>query len=200
MRRCGKRYATAEAAARSKRGRQPGATPERCVDPKCGGWHLPKPSPARAGRGSMRAAVAVVLAGQATVAEAAREHDVDPVRLDDAAWDAVKLVVLERDSYTCQVTGELAVDVHHIIRRGIGGTADPVIAYGTANLVSVSRAEHDRCHAKDPELYERGFWRWSTEKPGAVPIKVPGPFGSTQSLWLLPNGKVSVTSPAEAAA
>ena len=160
----------------------------------------PKPGKPRARRGAMQAAVAQVLAGECTVAQAAREHDVDPARLDDAAWEAVKKAVLERDSYTCQVSGGLAVDVHHIIRRGIGGSADPVIAYGTANLVSVSRAEHDRCHAKDPELYERGFWRWSTEKPGAVPIKVPGPFGSYQELWLLPNGKVSVTGPAEAAA
>jgi hypothetical protein len=147
----------------------------------------------------MAAAVAMVLAAECTVTQAAREHQVDPGRLDDAAWDGAKLVVLERDGRTCRACGELAVDVHHIIRRGIGGTADPVVAFGTVNLVALCRADHDLCHAKDPGMYERGFWRWTTETPGVVPVRVPGPFGSYQSLWLLADGEVSVTDPAVAA-
>lgn len=199
MRRCGKRYATAEAAARSKRAIVQGWTPEPCPDVTCGGFHLAKPSPSRAAPGSMAAAVAALLAGECTVAQGAREHQVDPGRLDDAAWDAAKLLTLERDAWTCRADGERAADVHHIIRRGTGGTDDPVIAFGTVNLVALCRACHELCHAKDPGLYERGFWRWSTEKPGAVPIRVPGPFG-LMPLWLMPDGKVTGTDPAEVAA
>lgn len=196
MRRCGKRYATPEAASRSKNWQQ-GMTPVAC---RCGGWHLPKPPASRAGHGSMQAAVTLVLTGQATVAQAARELEVDPERLELKAAAEFRRTCLERDSYTCQECGELATEVQHRVARGMGGTADPLVAFGLANGVSLCAASHRLAEARDEGLHDRGFWLWQTENPAAVPVKVPGPFGSFQSLWLLPNGEVTGTPPSEVAA
>ena len=163
------------------------------------GRHAAGPKP-RARRGAMQAAVSLVLAGECTVAQAARQHDVDPDRLDDQADAEFRRLVLERDSYTCQECGELATEVQHRVARGMGGTANPRIAFGRANGVSMCRRSHRLAEARDEGLYARGFWLWQTQDPETVPVKVPGPFGSFQSLWLLPNGEVTGTDPAEAAA
>ena len=159
-----------------------------------------KRSTPRARPGSMRSAVVQVLAGGVTIAEAAREHDVDPGRLWDRAWAEAKRVVMDRDHWTCGACGELAVDVHHRYRRGSGGTSDTSVSLSFSNLIGLCRADHDLAHAKDPGLRDRGFWLRADQKPSEVPVKVPGPFGSYQSLWLLPNGEYSLTSPSEVAA
>jgi hypothetical protein len=150
----------------------------------------------RARPGAMRAAVTLVLAGQATVAQAARECSVDPGRLDARAWTEVKAVVMERDHWTCQASGNRAVDVHHRIRRGTGGTADPVTAFGTVNLVALSRAMHDRCHAEDEEMRDRGFQLRTTQDPATMPVLVADEYGN-ELRWLLAGGGVSLTDPYE---
>jgi hypothetical protein len=156
------------------------------------------PAP-RAMPGAMKAAVTLVLAGQATVAQAARECSVDPGRLDARAWTEVKAVVMERDNWTCQASGNRAVDVHHRVRRGIGGTDNPVIAFGTVNLVALSRAAHDRCHAEDQEMRDRGFQLRTTQDPAAVPVRVAAEYGE-ELRWLLAGGGVSLNCPLEVAA
>jgi len=39
----------------------------------------------------------------------------------DAAWSRVRLVVLDRDGWTCQVCGDLADQVDHVIPLAAGG-------------------------------------------------------------------------------
>ena len=48
--------------------------------------------------------------------------------------------VLKRDNYTCQITGEPAVDLHHILFKSLGGNNT---AY---NLISLSRRGHNMPH------------------------------------------------------
>ena len=156
----------------------------------------PKP---RARRGSMSAAVALVLAGEATVAQAARQCEVDADRLAKRAWTVVKGVVMERDNWTCAAGPERAVDVHHRQPKGMGGSADPVIAFGAVNLIGLCREHHDLCHAEDPEMGRRGFMLKPEQDPAETPVYVRSEWGC-ERFWLLPGGGLSRTGPGKAEA
>jgi hypothetical protein len=153
----------------------------------------PKAAP-RARRGSMSAAVALVLAGQATVAQAARECEVDAGRLYDRAWSEVKLIVRNRDLWSCAWCGELAGDVHHRVRRGSGGSSDPNVSHSPANLVCLCRRDHDRAHAKDEDMHDRGLWLTTDQDPAEVPVYVRSEWGY-ERYWLTADGGLSRTSP-----
>jgi hypothetical protein len=195
-----KGYATPELAARSKAAGLLGAyLDENCP---CGKVHVkqaktPKaeaPARLRAKPGSMTAAVALVLAGEVTVAGAARRCEVDPAKLDARAWAVVKADVLEFFSWTCLACGEMACDVHHRVRRGTGGTADPVIAFGRVNLAPLCRHDHDRCHAGNPEMLDRGFQLRTVQDPARVPVGIATEYGQ-QRTWLLASGGISLADP-----
>lgn len=155
--------------------------------------------PVRARRGSMAAAVALVLAGQATVAQAARQYEVDPDGLDKAAWTRAKQIVRERDSWACAECGGLACDVHHRVRRGSGGTGNPAIEFSPANLICLCRPDHNRAHAKDEGMRERGLWLTTDQNPADEPVYVRSEWGR-ERFWLLSNGKLSRADPRRAAA
>lgn len=40
-------------------------------------------------------------------------------------WQRIRLIVLERDGYTCRMCGKPARSVDHIIPRALGGTHEP---------------------------------------------------------------------------
>ncbi len=74
----------------------------------------------------------------------------------DARWDRLRVVILQRDSYLCQVclhakpsriTAAAAVD--HIVCKARNGTDDP------SNLRAICRA----CHLKKT-LFDSGKKRW----------------------------------------
>ena len=59
----------------------------------------------------------------------------------------VRLAVLERDHYQCQVCGTTnQLQLHHWVFRSAGGGHD------AANLVTVCAADHNRIHARTIEI------------------------------------------------
>jgi hypothetical protein len=209
MRRCGKRYATLDAAQRSKAGRREGAESSRCPF-GCGGFHVQKPvvapGPAKADRprspnGSVKAAVCLVLAGQSTVAQAARITGANPESVEDAAWATATQLVRDRDSETCLNCGHLGTDVHHRQRRGMGGTADPVIAFGMVNLALLCAPCHRLAHKADkPEMAVKGYRLETWQDPGAEAVTLFSEIGPGESVWLRPDGGYADVSPLAGAA
>jgi hypothetical protein len=194
-----KGYPDLDAAMRSKAAGFPGAVIDDQCPCKLVHVRLPKEPkvkvPAqRAKPGALTAAVALVLAGESTVAEAARQFGCDPAKVDDLAWVEVRSAVFEFWSWTCLNCAELAQDVHHRLPKGAGGTSDPLIAFGRANTCPLCRRCHDLAHKLDPDLIDRGFLLTTDQDPAEVPVYVRSEWGY-ERYWLLPNGETSRTSP-----
>ena len=56
--------------------------------------------------------------------------------------------VFKRDNYICQITGEPAVDTHHILFKSLGGNNT---AY---NLISLSRRGHEFPHKEGKKWFK----------------------------------------------
>lgn len=147
----------------------------------------------------MSAPLAMVLAAEATVAQAARIHGVDPDALERLAWETVKAAVMERDGYRCQYSGVPATDVQHRVARGMGGTADPKIAFGMANLVAMSREAHELAEKRGERMNRYGYWLRRTQDPELEPVITFTPSGWVP-VWLTSGGGRSYEPPAERAA
>ena len=205
---CGRRRFTSVITAEKAVGKGAAGTPGECRRGGLVHWHLNPPAPdlatpdrPRSPKGSVRAAVVLVLDRRCTVAQAARSTGANPESVEAAAWAAVKQLVLERDSYTCLYSGRAAVDVHHRVRRGMGGTADPVIAFGLANLVSLSRAAHDLAHkADDPEMADKGYRLETWQDPVMVPLVLFSETGPGAHVWLTADGSYVIRPQAAGAA
>lgn len=156
------------------------------------------PAP-RAAPGHMRAAVAMVLAGERTVADAAREFSVDPSRLEKAAAAEFRRVVMERDSYTCLGDGAPAVDVQHRVARGMGGTSDPAIGFSPANGCGLCRSCHALCETRDEGMHARGLWLSQHQDPAEFPVFVLAEYG-IEARYLLADGTYTLTDPREVVA
>jgi hypothetical protein len=200
---CGRRRFASGITAEKAVGKGAAGTPEEC---RRGGrlhWHLKPAAPVpvagdrpRSPKGSVRTAVTLVLDRWYTVAQAARSTGAFPESVEDAAWAAVKQLVRERDSYTCLNCGHAGTDVHHRVRRGMGGTADPVIAFGMANLVLLCRPCHRLAHkTDDPEMASRGYRLDTSQDPAAEPLMIHSEFGSGMTVRLTPGGAYSEASP-----
>lgn len=98
---------------------------------------------------SVPEAVALVLAGQETVAAAARIAGADPVSIEALAWEMAKKQVHERDCGSCLACLAAGTDVHHRVRRACGPGADPVIAFGFANTALLCRPCHLKASPKE---------------------------------------------------
>jgi hypothetical protein len=154
---------------------------------------------------AIAAAVAAVLAGTSTVAQAAREAGADPDAVETLAWDRAKQLTRERDGGLCLACGRLADDVHHRQRRGMGGTDDPVIAFGLVNLVCLCRMHHDLCHRyKDTDagqhMRAHGYWLETWEDPALTPLLIVSEHGSGMRVWLSAAGPYLIDAPEGAAA
>lgn len=95
-------------------------------------------------------------------------------------------------------------EVQHIICRGSGGTSLPEInSVRNGTLLCGSGALRTGCHGKaedrDPEMYERGFWRKHGEKVGACPLMLHGRDGGF-TRWLTADGGYSAEPPQDGAA
>lgn len=53
----------------------------------------------------------------------------------------------------------------------MGGTSDPEVSYGLANLVSLCRTCHAWVHAHPAKSYEQGWLVHSWNDPEDVPVK-----------------------------
>lgn len=85
-------------------------------------------------------------------------------------WEQARSAALRRDEYTCTRCSKPATDAHHRKVKGMGGTSDPEIAIGAANLVSLCRDCHSWCHAHPAEAYRLGFLVHSWDSPEKVSI------------------------------
>lgn len=151
-------------------------------------------------RGARAAALSEVLACRATVAEASRVYGCSRQALEEACRKAVQVAVMKRDGWTCQNCGHAACDVQHRIRRGMGGTSDPRIAFGMCNLVALCRPCHDKAERKrDAEMHANGFWLETDQDPAAEPVAALTPSGRVLR-WPLADGTYSVTAPEGVAA
>jgi hypothetical protein len=66
---------------------------------------------------------------------------------------------------------------------------------GASNGALLSIAAHALCEARDPEMYEMGFWRYVSDPPG--PIMLHGSSGSRLLVWLTDSGEYAFESPGD---
>lgn len=88
-------------------------------------------------------------------------------------WESAKKTVRERDDWTCRKCAYPGSDVHHRLLRGMGGTSDPEVNTGLANLVTLCRFCHDYVHAHPAWSYVRGWLVHSWDKPEDIPLFLP---------------------------
>jgi len=100
-------------------------------------------------------------------------------------WEKTRKLVLARDCGKClRCLGE-ACDVHHRKPKGMGGTGDPDIAFGLANLISLCRDCHADIHAHPQREYLSGYLLHSWDSPEKTPLLIkPG----SVYMWLRPDG------------
>ena len=121
--------------------------------------------------------VAAVRAAEITIVQGARDVGCNANYLGRRVWEETRRDVLQRDGEQCAVCGERAGDVHHRRRRGSGGSRDPRIAYGWANLISLCRICHSWVHGNRAEAIEMGLVLEARDVPTEVPVRhaVHGP-------------------------
>lgn len=89
--------------------------------------------------------------------------------------------------------GRYGGEIQHIIARGSGGTSRPGIS-SIRNAALMCRPDHALAENRDPELYERGFWRCNAEEVGAAPLMLHGRDGGF-TRWLTEDGGYGTTPP-----
>ena len=109
----------------------------------------------------------------------------------DSRWESARRITLIRDGYKCLLCFEEATDVHHRRAKGMGGTSDPDVKYGLANLISLCRFHHSWVHGHVKESRQTGLIVPSWENPEDVPLTIkPGLFCAV----LTKDGDMKVTS------
>lgn len=66
-----------------------------------------------------------------------------------AAWRAARRAALMRDGYSCQICGQRAQEVHHLIELNENNVNDPSIALALDNLQSLCHDCHTRLTARE---------------------------------------------------
>lgn len=147
----------------------------------------------------MTAPLALVLSGEATVAQAARMHGCDPDRLEIFARVTVRAAVLARDGFRCQNCLRLAFDVKRRLRPGIDDRGDPKVVFGLSNVICLCAKCSDLADQRDEGMHLRGFQLKTGQDPATVPIVTPTPSGPVRA-WLLPAGGRSYIPPEDGTA
>lgn len=132
----------------------------------------------------MTGVVAAVRAGTMTVAEGARDVGCDKDVLYRRCWTETKADVVMRDGGVCVWCGGPATDVHHRTSRGAGGSGDPVLNFGYANLTSLCRSCHSYTELHPQWARTVGLRVDRGIDPTTVPIKAYGRFWT----WLRADG------------
>ena len=88
-------------------------------------------------------------------------------------WEKARKQALERDEGVCRRCLRPAEHVHHRVLKGMGGTSDPEIAFGLANLVSLCSECHADIHAHPQKSYEEGWIVHSWQDPALIDYKNP---------------------------
>lgn len=90
-------------------------------------------------------------------------------------WTKAKKIVADRDKCCLRCFAEIQV-VHHRRVRGLGGSSDPEINTGLANLVGLCDQCHREVHASPEESYETGFLVRMGMSPENIPLLVTPDF------------------------
>lgn len=136
----------------------------------------------------VKAQIMSVRRAQATIAQAARIVGCNPNYLGRRVWRETKKAVLLRDSALCLRCGALANDVHHRIARGSGGSANPEISFGMANLTSLCRSCHDHIERHRDESYRLGWLiHRGDDTAEMIPLTYPDRY-----VWLYDDGSQKV--------
>jgi 5-methylcytosine-specific restriction enzyme A len=114
--------------------------------------------------------IAAIRAAELTIAQGARDIGCHQNYLGRRVWQETRRDVLKRDGEQCAVCGHRAGDVHHRRRKGSGGSRDPRIAYGWANLISLCRIDHSWVHNSRAEALDAGLVLEENDVPAEVPV------------------------------
>lgn len=181
MRRCGKQYASKEAAEQSRKGRSGRYFPVTCW---CGKWHLHK-SLLRQVPSWSRPAADTGFSPAVKLAIRTRAGSGDPA---DACCEACGVFL-----------GEKGGQCQHIVARGAGGTSDPVIdsvVNGALLCGTPFTGCHGLCESRDPRMEAEGFWLKRGKDPAAESFLVHAPGdGSGVRMWRTADGGYSVDAP-----
>jgi hypothetical protein len=102
----------------------------------------------------------------------------------------------------CEATGvwlgPYGGEIQHRVARLSGGRGPkaPWWFHTAANAVLLSREAHRLAEARDPVLFEAGFWLRSTQDASAEPIMLHD-LGGGLTVWLGPGGEYLFTAPGE---
>jgi hypothetical protein len=107
-------------------------------------------------------------------------------------WATARKNTLERDGYRCWRCFGDATDVHHRLRKGMGGTANEKIKFGSANLISLCRYCHSLIHGNPTHSYAHGWLVHSWHDPEDIPVSL-----HTGTLMLKTDGTIVFTGECE---
>ena len=80
--------------------------------------------------------------------------------------------------------------MHHRLPRGLGGTTDPVAAFGMANLISLHRACHERIESRRGEAYDAGWLLRHNGIEAGDPEETSLLYQARGWAWLTHNGRI----------
>ena len=152
----------------------------------------PPPRPPATVEALERASAAVIIDGD-SIRRAAEDHGVGERVLTAEAWARAKDLVRLRDGDRCWGCGAYGQhDVHHRRGRGSGGTSDPRIGYGLANLILLCRSCHQWAEANFRDARARGLRVRQSEDPASVPLYR---HDSDTPVWLTHRGTITKELP-----
>lgn len=134
----------------------------------------PKVKPRASRRGDSRQVIAGIRRAEMTVAEGARQLGCDVAGLGKRVWLDAKEDAIRRDKCCIRCGAVPGLDVHHRRARMAGGTSDPVIAFGLANLVTLCRTHHDYFEQHPDEARELKLRLGPDEVPAETPVRYFG--------------------------
>lgn len=107
----------------------------------------------------LHAAIGALRRNETTLAAAARGLGIPRRHLHREAWTVVRQDVLARDASQCVRCARTnrGLDVHHRTPRGLGGTSDPLCAYGLANLITLCRDCHIAVESRRADALSAGW-------------------------------------------
>lgn len=120
----------------------------------------------------VREVIVLVRAGQATIAQAARDVGCNPNYLGRRVWRETRRDVIARDGGRCQRCGHPANDAHHRKPRGSGGSADVLTSFGMANIICLCRGCHEYVESNRAEAESLGYLirRGQHDDPSRIPV------------------------------
>lgn len=125
----------------------------------------------------VRVQIAAVRAGEISIALAARMIGCTAGYVTGRAWREAKAAVKARDG-GCVRGGCCTqhVDVHHRTPRGMGGTSNPLIYFGMANLITLCRQCHSEIerNINREEAFRDGYTVPHGTDSASIPVRVFG--------------------------